>query len=67
MSALPASAGDAPDIPDAVRAKVSRMLLWYPGSWRARYGDEFAELLAAYDEALAKGAPNPALSGQAPP
>jgi hypothetical protein len=26
---------------------MTRMLLWYPSAWRARYGDEFAELLAA--------------------
>lgn len=31
--------------PDAARAR--RLLLWYPSAWRARYGDEFAELLAA--------------------
>jgi hypothetical protein len=28
-------------------ARVRRLLLWYPRAWRARYGDEFAELLAA--------------------
>ena len=27
--------------------KARRLLLWYPRAWRARYGDEFAELLAA--------------------
>jgi hypothetical protein len=26
-------------------ARVRRLLLWYPASWRARYGPEFAELL----------------------
>ena len=26
---------------------MTRLLLWYPPAWRARYGDEFAELLAA--------------------
>lgn len=26
-------------------ARIRRMLLWYPAAWRARYGDEFAELL----------------------
>ncbi|MGN6795087.1 MAG: hypothetical protein ACTHJW_22100 [Streptosporangiaceae bacterium] len=26
---------------------VRRLLLWYPRSWRIRYGEEFAELLAA--------------------
>ncbi|HWF80420.1 MAG TPA: hypothetical protein VN695_07520 [Streptosporangiaceae bacterium] len=29
------------------RSRASRLLLWYPPAWRARYGDEFAELLAA--------------------
>lgn len=28
-------------------ASVTRLLRWYPPAWRARYGDEFAELLAA--------------------
>jgi hypothetical protein len=28
-------------------ARVRRLLLWYPRAWRVRYGDEFAELLAA--------------------
>jgi len=27
------------------RARARRLLLWYPRAWRARYGDEFAELL----------------------
>lgn len=27
--------------------RVGRLLLWYPRAWRARYGAEFAELLAA--------------------
>jgi len=27
--------------------RVDRLLRWYPKSWRARYGDEFAELLTA--------------------
>ncbi len=27
--------------------RAARLLRWYPRSWRARYGDEFAELLAA--------------------
>jgi hypothetical protein len=26
---------------------MTRLLLWYPPAWRTRYGDEFAELLAA--------------------
>jgi hypothetical protein len=32
--------------PDGAR-RARRLLRWYPGSWRARYGDEFAELLIA--------------------
>jgi hypothetical protein len=27
--------------------RAARLLRWYPGGWRARYGDEFAELLVA--------------------
>jgi len=42
----PATAsGPAPD-PAAAR-RVRRLLRWYPGSWRERYGEEFAELLLA--------------------
>jgi hypothetical protein len=29
------------------RSRATRLLLWYPPAWRTRYGDEFAELLAA--------------------
>lgn len=29
------------------RSRATRLLRWYPPAWRARYGDEFAELLAA--------------------
>ena len=32
---------------DQNAARARRLLLWYPRAWRARYGDEFAELLAA--------------------
>lgn len=32
--------------PDPQR-RAKRLLRWYPGQWRARYGDEFSELLAA--------------------
>jgi hypothetical protein len=28
-------------------ARAARLLRWYPPAWRARYGDEFAELLIA--------------------
>jgi hypothetical protein len=38
---------EQPEAPAAVRARASRLLLWYPSRWRARYGDEFVELLAA--------------------
>src|ERR1700689_3190874 len=27
--------------------RAARLLRWYPPTWRARYGDEFAELLLA--------------------
>src|SRR6516165_848136 len=27
--------------------RAARLLRWYPAAWRARYGDEFAELLVA--------------------
>jgi hypothetical protein len=30
-----------------MNSSVNRLLLWYPRGWRARYGEEFAELLAA--------------------
>jgi|HubBroStandDraft_5_1064220.scaffolds.fasta_scaffold03016_5 hypothetical protein len=32
---------------DGAGRRARRLLRWYPASWRARYGDEFAELLAA--------------------
>lgn len=32
---------------DGPGARATRLLLWYPPAWRVRYGDEFAELLAA--------------------
>jgi hypothetical protein len=32
---------------DANRPRVERLLRWYPRNWRARYGEEFGELLAA--------------------
>ena len=40
----PAVPGPAPA---ALERRVRRLLRWYPGSWRARYGEEFAELLLA--------------------
>jgi hypothetical protein len=33
--------------PDDPAARAARLLRWYPRAWRARYGDEFAELLIA--------------------
>jgi hypothetical protein len=33
--------------PDTSARRASRLLRWYPAGWRARYGDEFAELLIA--------------------
>jgi hypothetical protein len=35
----------APD--EAPARRAARLLRWYPPAWRARYGDEFAELLIA--------------------
>ena len=32
---------------DASARRAARMLRWYPAAWRARYGDEFTELLMA--------------------
>jgi hypothetical protein len=31
----------------AAGRRAAALLRWYPAAWRARYGDEFAELLAA--------------------
>ena len=31
----------------SAQARAARLLLWYPRGWRTRYGEEFAELLAA--------------------
>jgi hypothetical protein len=33
--------------PGGPAARAARLLRWYPKAWRARYGDEFAELLIA--------------------
>lgn len=38
---------DPEDCPEQEAAKARRVLLWYPRSWRIRYGEEFAELLTA--------------------
>ena len=32
---------------EASARRAARLLRWYPAAWRARYGDEFAELLIA--------------------
>ncbi len=41
------SAPGAPlsDTPPSAGERARRLLRWYPGSWRDRYGEEFAELL----------------------
>jgi hypothetical protein len=42
------AAGAVPgDPPPTVPSRVRLALLWYPASWRARYGEEFAEVLIA--------------------
>ena len=33
------------EVPDMSARRAERLLRWYPNEWRARYGDEFAELL----------------------
>ncbi len=33
--------------PSSLERRARRLLRWYPGSWRARYGEEFTELLLA--------------------
>jgi hypothetical protein len=43
--AVPTRGDDPPEPPAEI--KTTRLLLWYPRGWRARYGEEFAELLAA--------------------
>lgn len=45
-AAVPPSAPVDRD-PDAAARRAARLLCWYPPSWRARYGEEFAELLLA--------------------
>jgi hypothetical protein len=35
------------EMPEAAARRAARLLRWYPRDWRARYGDEFAELLIA--------------------
>jgi hypothetical protein len=43
-----AASGPAPAPPPGpLERRARRLLRWYPGDWRARYGDEFAELLLA--------------------
>jgi hypothetical protein len=41
-----AATGPAP-APGPLERRARRLLRWYPASWRARYGEEFAELLLA--------------------
>ena len=46
--APPAATGPAPaPAPGPLERRARRLLRWYPGSWRARYGEEFTELLLA--------------------
>jgi hypothetical protein len=33
--------------PDTAASQATRLLRWYPASWRTRYGEEFAELMLA--------------------
>ena len=44
MTAPGALPGTAPGIP---AERAARLLRWYPRAWRARYGEEFTELLIA--------------------
>jgi hypothetical protein len=44
--APPAATGPAP-APGPLERRARRLLRWYPGSWRAHYGEEFTELLLA--------------------
>lgn len=48
-AACDAAAGGPQDaqLPAGVARRARRLLRWYPASWRARYGDEFTELLIA--------------------
>ena len=48
------AAGDVPDgrpdraaRPDRTARRAARLVRWYPRAWRARYGEEFTELLLA--------------------
>ena len=47
ISPPPGADGSNEDAGAAQDPAIRRLLLWYPRSWRARYGEEFAELLAA--------------------
>jgi hypothetical protein len=48
MTAAPVPVGeDPPDLPAIAPSRATWLLLWYPPAWRARYGEEFTELLAA--------------------
>jgi hypothetical protein len=38
---------DARPLDPRTASRVARLLRWYPKDWRARYGDEFEELLAS--------------------
>jgi len=47
MNTPPQPEGSHQDPGAAHDPAITRLLLWYPQSWRVRYGEEFAELLAA--------------------
>ena len=48
MSVRPGpSSEESPEVTAVAWSRATRLLRWYPRAWRARYGDEFAELLAA--------------------
>jgi hypothetical protein len=42
-----ADLGDGVSAAEPAERRAVRLLRWYPRAWRARYGDEFAELLAS--------------------
>jgi hypothetical protein len=44
---LPVPAASGPADSAALARRARRLLRWYPATWRARYGEEFTELLMA--------------------
>jgi hypothetical protein len=51
-----ADPGDGAIAHDTAKQRAAELLLWYPRAWRARYGEEFAELLIADIEERRKSA-----------